>query len=218
MSSTIDSDAFASNEDEYLSKLTSMRRRRKLSKAKQKTRYQNRNNSNNDSEDDDDVTKDDTSSKVDQTSGAGKEDASGTSKNQDEVLTGVNLTRSGSEPKIDLTVESADSEEEDREGDEVDAPTELKKRTVKKIEEAFPGNRLKPDLTGIKGIKQQKYTLKLAKKNENTILDETDEITKVVTSYYIEAVEMIEILKTDRVERDDDCWIPTQVPDIRAFQ
>ena len=27
-----------------------------------------------------------------------------------------------------------------------------------------------------------------------------------------------EILKTGRVEKDRDCWIPTQVPDIRTFQ
>ena len=58
-----------------------------------------------------------------------------------------------------------DSEEEEREDDEVDETKRLKKRTVEKIEKVFSGIRLKPDLTGIKGLKQQKYTLKLAKRN-----------------------------------------------------
>ena len=85
-----------------------MKRRRKLSKAKQMTRYRNRNNSNNDSGDHDDVPKKPDSTKVDQDDTGGSECASGTSKNQDDTLKQVNLARSSNVPNIDLTREEGE--------------------------------------------------------------------------------------------------------------
>ena len=85
-----------------------MKRRPKLCKAKQMTRYQNRNNINNDSGDDDDVPNKPDSSKVDIDDERGNEGASGTSKNQDYTLKQVNLARSSNVPNIDLTGEEGE--------------------------------------------------------------------------------------------------------------
>ena len=85
-----------------------MKRRRKLSKAKQMTHYRNRNNINNDSGDHDDVPKKPDRTKVDQDDTGGSEGASGTSKNQDDTLKQVNLARSSNVPNIDLTGEEGE--------------------------------------------------------------------------------------------------------------
>ena len=195
MSSSLDSDVFLSNDEEYLKRL-----------ARPVTRSQLNSNqsNNNDDESDHDNNND---------------------RGQDSVLSQVDLqpnSEGGANPNTEQVEETRYSDQQDVDifiaglSDVKDDATGIPKIILDRINANYDHQGWKPDLKGIMSHSRYKFMLNVLLKSETIALEVSKLMSpNLVDEYYVCPAVMIELIKEDKYVMDGNDTVPASYRDIK---